>query len=248
MARDVWNCGGLFLPVPVDVSVGNLGRTNHSAAAQSEPGHAVTCVISAIIGCGWVREEYTEAAPCRWITINTIGMQTRRNQRSRKRARVAIIPALRRGFVQHFRSHLMAYVPASLPLLLFVLAHGGTLLILILIKSGVLAQDQVVHKTVVTWAVYGILPLLFCSYLCFFVLARPATGVLERKFPDWPPLQHTTAVGMVYGAGVSVALLVLLEPNTVLRFCFLFVIGMSTGLGNWFFYRRLTLPPPEQTS
>ena len=162
--------------------------------------------------------------------------------------RVAIIPALRRSLVQHFRSRLMAYVPASLPLLLFVFAHGGAILTLILIKSGVLSQDQAVHKTMVTWAVYGILPLLFCSYLCFFALARPATGFLVQRFPEWPPLQHTMAVGALYGGGVSMALMVLLEPNTVLRFCFLLVIGMSTGLGNWFFYRRLTLPPPEKTS
>lgn len=162
--------------------------------------------------------------------------------------RVAIIPALRRSLVQHFRNHLMVYVPASLPLLLFVLAHTGTLLTLILIKSGVLSPGQVVHKTLVTWAVYGILPLLFCSYVCFFALARPATGFLERRLPEWPPLQHTMAVGALYGGGVSMALMLLLEPSTVQRFCFLLIIGMSTGLGNWSLYRRLTLPPPEQTS
>lgn len=236
----------MFLSVPLDVFVGNLGWANHSAAAQSEPGHADICAISAIIRCRWDREEYSEAATVRRVTINTIGMQTRRNQRGRQRVRVAIIPALRRSLAQHLRSHLKLYVPASLPLLLFVLAHGGTLLTIILIKSGVLSQDQVVHKTVVTWAVYGILPLLFCSYVCFFALARQATGFLVRRFPDWAPLQHTLAVGVLYGGGVSVALMLLLEPNTFLRFCFLLVIGMSTGVGNWFFYRRLTLPP-EQT-
>lgn len=161
--------------------------------------------------------------------------------------RVAIVPALRRGLAQHFRAHLMVYVPAILPLLLFVLAHGGTLLALILIKSGVLSPDLVMHKTVVTWAVYGILPLLFCSHACFFALARPATGLLARKFPEWAPLHHTMAVGALYGGGVSVALMALLEPNTVQRFCFLLIIGMSTGLGNWFVYRRLTAPP-EPTS
>lgn len=237
----------MFLSVPVDVFVRDLGGANHSAAAQNGPGHADTCAISATIRCRWDREEYTEAATVRRVTINIIGMQTRRNQRGRQRVRVAIIPALRRSLARHFRSHLKLYVPAILPLLLFVLAHGGTLLTLILIKSGVISQGQVVHKTVVTWAVYGILPLLFCSYVCFFALARPATAFLVRRFPDWAPLQHTMAVGVLYGGGVSVALMLLLEPNTILRFCFLLVIGMSTGLGNWVFYRRLTLPS-EQTS
>ena len=174
-------------------------------------------------------------------------MQARRNQRKKKRSRVAIIPALRNMLIQHLRAHLVLYLPVCMPLLLFVLAHGVTLLALILIKSGLLSQGQIVHKTVVTWAVYGILPLLLCSYGCFFAIARPATTILERKFPDWPALHLTLAAGALYGGGVSLALLLLLEPTTVLRFCFLLAIGMVTGLGNWFLYRRLIVSS-EQTS
>lgn len=186
--------------------------------------------------------------PATGRSIRAIGMHTRRNQRGRQRERVAVIKALRSGLTQHFRTRLMAYVPASLPVLLFILAHGGILLTLILIKSGVLSQAQAVHKTMVTWAVYGILPLFFCSYLCFFVLARPLSDLLTRRFSEWSPLHHTLIVGLLYGVGVSLALMLLFKPNTMQHFCFLLAIGMSTGLGNWFLYRCLTVVPLQQIS
>jgi len=158
-----------------------------------------------------------------------------------RRERVSLIAALRKAVARHLARHLVVYVPALLPLVLFFLAHGVTLLTLICIKSGVLQQGYLMHKTVVTWAVYGFLPLLLCSYGCFFAVARPATGMLERRFPEWPPLKLTLMTGAAYGAAVGLALLVLLEPRSLFRALFLLVIGMATGQGNWFLYRKLTV-------
>jgi len=148
---------------------------------------------------------------------------------------------LRRAVSRHLNKHLVVYLPALAPLVFFFLAHGVTVLALILIKSGVLPQGQVLHKTLVTWAVYGILPLLLCSYGCFFAVARPATGVLARRFPEWTPTRLTLAAGAAYGAAVGLALLVLLEPGSLLRVLFLLTVGMATGLGNWLLYRKLTV-------
>jgi hypothetical protein len=121
------------------------------------------------------------------------------------------------------------------------MAHLLTLLALICIKSGVLQQEQLIHKTVVTWAVYGFFPLLLCSYCCFFAVAKPVTGLLERKFPHWSPSMLTLSSGAAYGAAMGILLLLLLEPRTLLSAVFLLVIGIVNGLGNWFFYRKLTI-------
>ena len=152
---------------------------------------------------------------------------------------------LRKAVSQHFSKHLVLYVPALVPLAFFFLAHGVTLLTLILIKSGVLQPGQGLHKIVVTWAVYGFLPLLLCSYGCFFAVARPATVILQRRFPEWPPAMLTLAGGTAYGAVTGLALLLLLASGSPGRALVLFAIGMATGQGNWFLYRKLTAAPPD---
>jgi hypothetical protein len=167
-------------------------------------------------------------------------MRTKRNQRGVRRARVPLALSVRKAVTQHVRKHLVAYVPALLPLAFFFLAHLLTVLTLIFIKSGLLRQEHLLHKTVVTWAVYGFLPLLLCSYLCFFVVARPVTGILERKFPHWTATMLNLSSGGAYGAAMGLFLLLLLEPRTWLNAVFLLFIGMVVGQGNWFFYRKLT--------
>ena len=119
-----------------------------------------------------------------------------------------------------------------------------TLLALICIKSGVM-PEHLMPKTVVTWAVYGFLPLLLCSYGCFFAVARPVTSLLERKCLHLSATMLTLAAGAVYGAAIGSALFLLLEPGTVLNALFLLGIGMATGLGNWFLYRKLTVVATE---
>lgn len=158
--------------------------------------------------------------------------------------RVSLVAMLRQAVSQHFRKHLVVYVPALLPLVFFLLAHGMTLLTLIFIKSGVM-QGYLMPKTVVTWAVYGFLPLLLCSYGCFFAVARPVTSLMERKFFHLSATMLTLAAGAAYGAAIGIALFLLLEPGTVLNALFLLGIGMATGLGNWFLYRKLTVVATE---
>lgn len=168
-------------------------------------------------------------------------MRTKRNQRGVRRARVPLTVVLRTAVSRHVRNRLVLYVPALVPLLLFLVAHLLALLILICIKSGVLHQGQSIHKTAVTWAFYGFLPLLLSSYCCFFAVARPVAGQLPHKFPDWTAPMHTLAAGAAYGAAMGMLLLLLLEPRTLLNAAFLLLVGIATGLGNWFFYRKLTI-------
>jgi len=168
-------------------------------------------------------------------------MRTKKNRRGVRRARVPLAVALRTAVSRHIRSRLVLYVPALVPLLLFLVAHLLALLVLICIKSGVLHQEQSMHKTAVTWAFYGFLPLLLSSYCCFFAVARPVAGLLPHKFPDWSMPMHTLTVGAAYGASMGVLLLLLLEPRTPMNAVFLMVVGIATGLGNWFFYRKLTI-------
>lgn len=168
-------------------------------------------------------------------------MRTKRNQRGVRRARIPLTVALRTAVSRHIRNRLALYVPALVPLLLFFVAHLLALLVLICIKSGVLHQEQLIHKTAVTWAFYGFLPLLLSSYCCFFAVARPVAGLLPHKFPDWSTSLHTLSAGAAYGAAMSVLLFLLLEPRTLLNAVFLLLVGIATGLGNWFFYRKLTI-------
>ena len=155
--------------------------------------------------------------------------------------RVSLTQALRKAVSLHFKKHLVAYVPVVLPLLFFFLAQIFTLFTLIFIKSGVLGLEHLGHKTVVTWSFFGFPLLLLCSYGCFFAVARPAAVMLESRFPEWTPAMLTLATGSAYGTAIGVALLVLLEPGSLFRVLFLLTIGLATGLGNWFFYRKLTV-------
>jgi hypothetical protein len=121
----------------------------------------------------------------------------------------------------------------------FFLAHIVTLLAFVFMQTGVLPKEQLVHKTVVTWAVYGFLPLLLSSYLCFYAVARPAVGVLARKFPLWSDETCNLATGTVYGVAIGLLLLLLLKPAAGFGALLLLLVGLGAGLGNWFFYRKL---------
>jgi len=166
--------------------------------------------------------------------------KNKRNRRNTRKARISPVSAVRKAIGQHLRKHLTIYVPAVMPLFFFLLAHAITVATLILIKAGVLPQDLELHKTLVTWGVYGLLPLSLCSYGCFFAVGRPVTGLLARKFPGWMPGILTLLSGVAYGAAVALVLLLLLAPGSMQRIFFLAPVGMATGLGNWWLYRSLT--------
>jgi hypothetical protein len=167
-------------------------------------------------------------------------MSTKRNRRHVPRQpRGSLLAELRKTLAQHFRAHVAWYLPALTPVVLFLLAHLLTLLAFFLTKSGEAYQDQELHKTMVTWAVYGFLPLLLSSYLCFFVVARPAIGVLARKFPLWTDAALHLSAGGAYGLAIGLSLFLLLMPATLLNALLILLIGLAVGQGNWFVYRRL---------
>lgn len=128
--------------------------------------------------------------------------------------------------------------------MLFILAHVLTLIVFILIHYGLVAQNPALYETVVTWAVYGFFPLLLCSYGCFFALARPGIFFLAKRFPHWSVSRLHLANGGVYGAGTGLALLALLQPGVGPKSLLLFLIGLTSGVGNWLLYRRLIAVDP----
>lgn len=167
-------------------------------------------------------------------------MSNKRNQRGAVKSRGSFTAEARRAAGEHLRRHAAWHAPAASPVALFFFAHLLTLAAFALMKSGVLQQDQLDHKSLVIWSVYGFLPLLLCSYLCFFVVARPVAGFLARRFPDWTAGQLDLASGAAYGAAVAVALCLLLQPTAWLNAGLVLLVGIASGLGNWFLYRKLT--------
>jgi hypothetical protein len=156
-----------------------------------------------------------------------------------QRSGFSIFSSMRRAFTEHIKKNGTSYAPAALPILFFFLAHIITLLILVFIKTGMLHVNQTVCKTVVTWAVYGFLPLLLCSYVSFYFVARPAMGMLARRFPLWSAMVLNLSAGAAYGTALGTALVLLLKPEVWFGTLVLFFIGIVAGEGNWFFYRKL---------
>jgi len=168
-------------------------------------------------------------------------MRTRKKHKAAKGIDLATaVAGMRQALGQHFRKNIGSYAPALAPVVLFLLAHVLVLLVLVLMKTGVMAPDQEICKTMVTWAVYGLLPFLLCSYGAFHLAARPAARVLEGKFPHWSASERTLVGGAVYGVALILALVVLLRPENGLNILLLGLIGTAAGLGNWFFYRKCT--------
>jgi len=145
---------------------------------------------------------------------------------------------MRRALGQHCQKNISSYAPALAPVVFFLLAHVLVLLVLILMKTGAMAPDQAICKTMVTWAVYGLLPFLLCSYGAFYLVARPAARVLEDRFPHWSASERTLVGGAVYGVALILALVLLLRPESGLNTLLLCLIGAAAGMGNWFFYRK----------
>jgi len=166
-------------------------------------------------------------------------MKNKRNHRAVPRTGVSIVHGVRRAFIQHVKKSGTAYAPALAPLVFFFLAHFVSLLAFVFLKAGALRQEQLVHKTVVTWAVFGFLPLLLSSYLCFYLVARPVVGSLVRQFPLWSVMRLNLAIGAIYGAAISICMMLLRKPDAWFSMLLLLFIGVAAGQGNWFFYRKL---------
>ncbi|MGD9947796.1 MAG: hypothetical protein AB7U29_04880 [Desulfobulbus sp.] len=155
-----------------------------------------------------------------------------------------MIAALGQGLRRLLTTRVGWYVPAVFPVLLFILVHLLTLITFIFIHFGLVAQNHTLYTNMVTWAVYGFIPLLLCSYVCFFALARPGISILAGKFPQWSASNLQLVNGCVYGTSIGLALLVLLEPGVGPKSLLLFLIGLTSGVGNWQLYRRLVAVDP----
>ena len=167
-------------------------------------------------------------------------MRIKKNQRTAQKTGISVVHGMRKVFIQHVKKKGVVYAPALAPLVVFFLAHIVFLLAFVLMKMGVLQNEQLVHKTIVTWAVFGFPSLLLSSYICFYVVTRLAVGgMLARKFPLWSATMLNMSIGTVYGAGIGVLLVLLRKPEAWFSTLLLLCIGIVAGQGNWFFYRKL---------
>nr|WP_321468320.1 hypothetical protein [uncultured Desulfobulbus sp.] len=155
-----------------------------------------------------------------------------------------MIAVLQQGVRHLLTSRVGWYVPAVFPVLLFILAHLLTLITFVFTRFDLVEQNQQLYKFMVTWAVYGFVPLLLCSYGCFFAVAKPGITILARKLPHWLAANLHQANSCVYGFATGLALLVLLQPGVGPKSLLLFVIGFVSGVGNWQVYRRLVADDP----
>jgi hypothetical protein len=170
---------------------------------------------------------------------------TNRRSRSVRQERITPFAGLRKAITRHLKKYVLVYAPLLCPLLFFLLAHGMTITMLILIKSGLFQQGNILYKTLATWAFYGFLPLLLCSYGCFFAVARPVAGIIERSLPHLSPSMRNQAIASSYGIALVLTLLLLLGFGTLVHALLLIVIGMASGQGTWLFYRTLTVPKED---
>jgi len=166
-------------------------------------------------------------------------MRNKRNHRVVQKTGFSLVKGIHKAFVEHIKKNRLLYAPALAPISLFLLAHLLFLLAFVFMKMGVLQKEQLVHKTVVTWAVFGFPALLLSSYLCFFLVARFAVGILARKFPLWSATMLDLATGAAYGAAIGVFLVLLRKPDAWFSALLLLLVGIATGQGSWFFYRKL---------
>lgn len=174
-------------------------------------------------------------------------MSTQRTQRRARRPRQSPVAELRRALTAHLLKYPALYIPVAMPVVLFFLAHLLTLFAVFGITAGFLSHDQGLHKSALIWAVYGFRLLLPCSYAGFFAVAKPVTRILTNRYSQWPPLQLTLAGGAAYGLAICLILLALLGPSSPGRVLLLLFIGMTTGIGNWYIYRRLVGPEQPET-
>ena len=171
-------------------------------------------------------------------------MNGTRRRRTPAPKRGSLIAGLGQSLRRHVQQRLSWYIPACTPIAVLLLAHLLTLIVFLLIHLRIAAPVQEVYKVLITWAVYGFVPLLFCSYLCYFALAKPGLALLARKLPHWSDIQLHLFNGLLYGAGIGLVLLLLLQPGVGPKALMIFLTGLVVGLGNWLLYRKLSPAEP----
>ncbi len=171
-------------------------------------------------------------------------MKSTQRRRPPKRKKVSIRAALSQGLRHLLTARVGWYAPAVVPVLLSILAHLLTLVAFLLIRCGLVSQNPMLYTNMITWGVYGFIPLLLCSYAVFFVLTRVGIQALVQKLPHWSTVSLHLAIGGGYGIATGLALLLLLQPGVGPKSLLLFLVGLISGLGNWYFYRKLLPEDP----
>lgn len=136
------------------------------------------------------------------------------------------------------------YAPAVFPVLLSIFAHLLTLITFLLMRCGLVAENQMLYINMITWAVYGFVPLLLCSYAGFLMLARPGIQMLAQKLPHWSVASLHLANGCIYGTATGLGMLALLQPGVGPKSLLLFLVGLISGMGNWWFFHKLVSEDP----
>ncbi len=139
---------------------------------------------------------------------------------------------------RHVMNHLGWYVPAFVPIVMVFVCMVLALIALFL-------PGDIKHS-LYQWSVYGLLgflPILICSYGCFFLLLHFGVLWLAKRFPHWSDGTLHFGIATLYGLGAALMLLLWVRPegdSTPQTMLVIGLIGLVCGWGNWHLFRKLT--------
>ena len=165
-----------------------------------------------------------------------------KGKRNLKRVKRTFLPrpsGLAKSLLRHVIRHPLVYAPAAGPVALVLLAHIVAVPTHILLKSSAQINALALVDSVLTWSVYGFLPLLLLAYGGFHAVARPVAQILRQRWEDAPPVALSLLPGVAYGAVAGMGFLLLLRPGSELAELVVFAICLLIGILNWFVYRQL---------
>ena len=166
-------------------------------------------------------------------------VRSKRNQKRGSRSVNVSLAAMGRRLVRHVKKHPAAYAPAVAPVLLLLCAHVISIPAHMVLKTAGLMQYQNVFDSMLTWGVYGFLPLVLVSYAAFHGVARPVASLLARKWPAMSATMFGLAPGAAYGVVAGIGFLALLRPGSEVGTLLLLLFCLLTGIVNWLFYRKM---------
>lgn len=166
-----------------------------------------------------------------------------KGKRNLKRVKRTFFPrpsVLAKSLLAHVRRHPLIYAPAVGPVVLVLLTHIIAVPAHILFKSSARINAMTLVDSILTWSVYGFLPLLLLSYGCFHGVARSVAQMLKQQWDNAPPAVIGLLPGIAYGAVAAMAFLILLRPGSEYIELAIFTVCLLIGMLNWFVYRLLS--------
>lgn len=139
------------------------------------------------------------------------------------------------------------YAPAAGPVGLVLLTHIIAVPAHILFKSSAQMNALALVDSILTWSVYGFLPLLLLSYCCFHGVARSVARIVKQHWDTAPPMMLSLLPGVTYGAVAAMGFLILLRPGTEFVALVIFAVCLLIGMLNWFVYRQLSRNDSHRT-